>query len=177
MVKPPKRQCATMLDAACCDGRCSALRWPVQRTASSFPSFCTQPPAALPSAFYGREKSSPWKRNFFPKGQGGFLYSPVVASPTACRESGFAQGPIYIMYRRGLELCSRCMRFRLVEGWEQFLPTVQERLAGWCWAFRLPPTASHPGPRASGRAGAHGPRRGLEHRRHDRATTSVLSCQ
>ena len=55
------------------------LRWPVQRTVSSAPSFCPQPPAALPSAFYGREKSSPWKRNFFPKGQDGFLYSPVVA--------------------------------------------------------------------------------------------------
>lgn len=176
-MKPPKRQCATMLDAACCDGRCSALRWPVQRTASSFPSFCAQPPAALPSAFYGREKSSPWKRNFFPKGQGGFLYSPVVASPTACRESGFAQGPIYIMYRRGLELCSRCMRFCLGEGQEPLLPTEQERPAEWCWVFHLPLMASHPGPRASGRAGAHAPWKGLGHRRRDRATTSVLSCQ
>ena len=207
-------QCATMLDAACCDGRCSALYLLPCLSAPNLLPPC--PPLSMgeKSPLHGSVTSSPrdrvdscivlwWlfcrREIHFPLGwkfssisKSSILHGAAssssygrktigsqvfVASPTACRESGFAQGPIYIMYRRGLELCSHCIRLRLVEGWKQFLPTVQERLAGWCWAFRLPPTASHPGPRASGRAGAHGPWRGLGHRRRDRATTSGPSCQ
>lgn len=149
---------------------CIVLWWLFCRRETHFPLGWKFSSISKSSILHGAASSSSYGR----KTIGSQVF---VASPTACQESGFAQEPIYIMYRRGLELCSHCIRFRLVEGWEQFLPTEQERLAGWCWAFRLPPTASHPGPRASGRAGAHGPWRGLEHRRRDRATTSGLSCQ
>ena len=35
-----KRQRAAMADAACCDGRCSALRWPMQRVAMADAPYC-----------------------------------------------------------------------------------------------------------------------------------------
>ena len=163
-------QRAAMAGAARCVGRCSALHLLSRLSAPNLLPPC--PPLSMgeKSPLHGSVTSSPRDR----------VASCIVLWCFSNRsETHFPLGWKFSSMSKPPHSPWGCVIFfiRRKDGWEQFLPTVQERLAGWCWAFRLPPTASHPGPRASGRAGAHGPWRGLEHRRRGRATTSVLSCQ